>query len=393
MTKLALLFAVLFLLFVGTPGPSTADPSTDAPFMHGQSSQPEFVFNVYRAVVKGKPNDNVMISPYGIQKMLDLARHGAGGQTRTEIEKVLGYAESISWDASSDGTLTIADALWVQQDFSIFPEFLQTARERFGSSVEQADFSRNPNEAVKQINAWCSKNTKGKIPTLFSHLDEDTRFVLASAIHFAADWKIQFNRTRTQTSDFTLLDGSKVKTKLMARTSRTNYGETDDAFVVELLYEDEDYAMVILLPKKPANFGQWESAMSIQKFNFIRRSMRMCLVDLRMPKFTLENHLPLNDMLKQLGMRTAFDEYKADFKKIAHVEGRPLYVGDVLQKTFIKVDEKGTEAAAITGVRIPIGCSAPERPLPFHADYPFLYAIVKRDTILFLGRFVKPDGK
>jgi serpin B len=378
-------FAVLAALLLLTVG--SADPPANNPPANGQTPQAEFVFNLYRSIVQGNPEKNVTVSPYGVGRILDLARHGAAGETRTEIEQVLGYTEWVQWETRSDDTLTIADALWIQQGYPILPEFLQTARENFGSSIEQADFARNPNEAVRRINAWCSANTKGKIPSLFNRLDTDTRLVLANAIHFSADWKIQFNRNRTRESDFTLLNGEKSRTRLMSQEILTKYGETDDTLALELLYKDESYAMVLLLPKNPAHFLQWESEMTTQKFNFLRRSMSMdYLVNIRMPKFTMESDLPLNGTLQQLGMRTAFSG-EADFSKMTPNHAG-LFVTDVQQKTFVEVDETGTRAAAVTGIGI--GCSAPPQPAVFHADRPFLYAIVKGDSILFLGRFVGP---
>ena len=385
MRKLAIL-AALLLLTVGS-----ADPPANDPPANGQTPQSEFVFNLYRSIVQGNPGKNVTVSPYGVGRILDLARSGAAGETRTEIEQVLGYTELVTWETRSDDTLTIADALWTQQGLPIFPEFLQTARENFGSSIEQADFARNPHEAVRRINAWCSTHTKGKIPALFDRLGSDTRLVLVNAIHFSADWQTKFNKSRTQDGDFTLLDGGKATAKLMSQESWARYGTTDDTFALELPYEDESYAMVILFPKSPpwnpTNFVQWESEMTAQKFNLIRRSMRMDLVNIRMPKFTMESDIPLNATLQQLGMRTAFNR-NADFSKITTAPGG-LFVSDVHQKTFVEVDETGTRAAAVTR-SISIGCSATPQPRVFHADRPFLYAIVKGDTILFLGRFVKP---
>jgi serpin B len=178
----------------------------------------------------------------------------------------------------------------------------------------------------------------------------------------------------------------------MSQEIRTKYCETDDTFALELPYKDENYAMVLLFPKdpmppsNPTDFVQWESEMTAQKFCFIRHSMRMFLVDIRMPKFTMESDIPLNATLQQLGMRSAFSG-KADFSKMA-TNSAGLFVTDVQQKTIVEVDEAGTRAAAATSIGI--GCGGPPRPQVFHADRPFLYAIVKGDTILFLGRFVKP---
>ena len=355
-----------------------------------EKPQNEFVFNLYRTVVKSQSGENLSVSPYGVQQLLDLARHGAAGDTKTEIERVLGYTQSVKWEPLADETLTTATALWTQQGYPILPEFLQMARENFGSSIEQTDFANVP-AAIRQINAWCAEKTKGRIPTIFNDLNPQTRLVLANAIHFAADWKVPFKGHMTQDADFTLQDGTKVKTKIMGLFGeRWKYSEHGDTLSLELPYKVDGYAMVLLLPQEPTPFATWEAEMTFQKLNLIRRSMEMNLVNVRMPKFTMESNMTLNEILKQLGMPTAFDNVKADFSKInGGVES--LWVDSVLQKTFVKVDELGTEAAAITAMAMAGMVGPPEHPKQFYADRPFLYAIMKGDTILFLGRFVKPD--
>jgi len=358
-------------------------------FAQERKPQSEFDFNLYRTVVKNEPDKNIAVSPYGVQKLLDLARYGAAGETKTEIEQVLGYTQPVKWETRSDGTLSLAAALWTQQGFSILPGFLRTARGNFGSAIEQVDFARNPKEALRRINKWCSDNTKGKITSLFDDIDPLTRLVLANAIYFAADWQTPFNARETRDDDFTLQDGTKVKTKIMGLFGRQwKYGEYGETLSLELPYKATGYAMVLLMPQNPEGFAEWESAMTAEEFALIRRSMETQLVSIRMPKFTMEAKISLNDTLKQLGMLSAFDAVKADFSKINATE--PLYVGEVLQKTFVKVDELGTEAAAVTAMRIAYGSPDPPKLKLFYADRPFLYAIMKGDTILFLGRFVKP---
>ena len=359
-------------------------------FAEEPNPQSEFGFNLYRTVVKSEPDKNIAVSPYGVQKLLDLARYGAAGETKTEIEQVLGYTQPVKWETLSDGTLSIAAALWTQQGLSILPEFLQTARERFGSSIEQTDFA-NTQAAVRQINAWCAEKTKERIPTLFSDLSPQTRLILANAIHFAADWKTPFEESMTRDGDFTLQEGTKVKTKMMGLfDKRWKYSEQGDTLSLELPYKVDGYAMILLLAKEPADFAKWESEMTTKKFNLLRRSMEVSLVDIRMPKFTMESNITLNEILEHLGMPRAFDPLRADFSKITTAES--FFVGKALQKTFIKVDELGTEAAAVTVMTMgPMAIPDPPKPKLFYADRPFLYAIVKGDAILFLGRFVKPD--
>jgi serpin B len=352
--------------------------------------QNDFVFKLYQTATENKLNENAAVSPYCAELLLDFVRTGAAGETKTEIDKVLGKTESGKWTASSsDSPLTVAAALWTQQGQSILPGFQNTAREVFSASVEQTDFSNNAAEAVKRINAWCAEKTKAKIPVLFEKLDATTRCVLAGAIHFAADWKVPFDEKATIEGSFTLQDGTKIKTKIMGQSGRMKYGETDETLILELPYKNEGCVMLLLLPKNAADFAKWESSMTSEKLNALRGTMTPEQVDMRMPRFTVESDLALNEPLKRLGMPTAFSR-DANFSKISGQTD--LYLSEVRQKTFVKVDETGTEAATVTSAVISIKAALSDSKL-FYADRPFLYAIVKESAILFLGRFVKPDGE
>jgi serpin B len=353
---------------------------------HPQKS--DFTFDLYRTVAKEKPDGNVTVSPYCAELLLDFVRAGAAGKTKAEIDKVISRT-GLKWiESAADSPLTTAAALWTQKDYSILPAFLKTAEEEFGASVEQADFANNAADAVRQINAWCSEKTNGKIDSLFDNLDATTRCVLAGAIHFAADWKVPFLKELTMDADFALLDGQIVKTKMMSRNDTMNYGETDETLVVELPYNNEGYAMVLLLPQDAAQFSDWESKLTAETLKTLREGMKPVQVDLKMPQFTVESELVLNETLKQLGIQAAFRQ-DADFSKISGKND--LYLNEVRQKTFIKVDETGTEAAAVTGAVMAVKMAMVTK--PFYANRPFLYLIVKDNEILFFGRFAKPEAE
>ena len=377
MKKIVCLLAVIFLVAA----------SPEAPKPLALKPQTEFMFDLYRTVVKDAPDTNVLVSPYGVQWMLDLVRTGADGTTKTEIERVLGYTESVKWESVTDGTLTTAAALWGQKNYPFLPEFIRTAQSNFGSTVEQADFRNNPAAAVRQINAWSSKQTKGKIPTIFDRLGPDTRLVLVNAIYFKADWNGKFDKKRTQDEDFTLQNGVKIKTMMMKRTGQMWHAETDDTLFLTLPYKKNGYAMLILMPKNAKDFAKWEMEMTAEKIEPVRNNLRLGEGEIWMPRFTAENTIELIEPLKRLGAATVFSP-GADLSKMDGT--KLLFVDNMLQKTFIAVDESGTTAATVTGGGI--GCSAPMRPEPysFYMDRPFLYAIVKDDTILFMGRFVNP---
>ena len=348
----------------------------------------DFAFALFQALVKGKDdNENIVVSPYGAEQVLDLARIGAANETKTEIEQVLGRTELFQSIAPSpDSPLTTAASLWMQAELPVLPEYLQTTREAFQATVRQVDFAGNPGEAVQQINAWCLEKTNGKIPALFDRLGETTRCVLAGAIHFAADWQTPFNKEETSDGTFTLMDGTEATVKIMSRTGPMRYGENDETLMLELPYRNDGYAMLLLLPRNPSDYAKWEAEMTLEKWDALRGAMKEQRIELRMPRFTLETGLVLNEPLKQLGMPTAFGN-NADFSQInGH---KDLYLSEVRQKVFVNVDETGTEAAAATGAAFSVKFFQPPDQL-FHANRPFMYAVVKENTILFLGRFVRP---
>jgi len=357
------------------------------------SNANDFAFGLYGAIAKEKPTGNIAVSPYCAELLLDFVRTGTAGETKTEIDKVLGRTGMKWMESVVDSPLTTATALWTQQGQNILPDFLTNAHKEFGATTGQADFVNNASDAVRRINTWCSEKTNGKITSLFDQLDATTRCVLAGAIHFAADWKVPFNKDLTMDSDFTLFDGSKIKTKIMSQSETMKYGETDETLIVELPYKNEGYAMVLLLPKDSAKFSDWESKLTAETLKNLRAGMDSVQVDLRMPKFTVESELGLNETLKKLGMPTAFS-MDADFSKIS--SQKDLYLSEVRQKTFVKVDEVGTEAAAVTAAVIAIKMALVTK--PFYANRPFLYLIVKDNgddnvTLLFFGRFAQPEAQ
>lgn len=349
----------------------------------------DFTFALFRAVTETRSGENLTVSPYGAGLTLEMVLAGAANETEAQIAKALGGEGREPFRPFSDKTLSVATMMLLQKDIPVLETFRDTIKNEFKAALEPVDFTADSAEAVKKINAWCSKKTNGKIPVLFDRFGETTRCVLASALYFAADWKTSFDKDATLDANFTLADGTKTKTKIMSRVGLMNFGQTDETAVLELPYKTEGYAMFLLLPKKPAEFAAWESTVTSEKFKTLRAAAAPTQVNLRMPRFTMESSMTLNAPLEKLGISAAFTT-DADFSKInGHND---LYLSEVRQKTFIKVDETGTEAAAATAAVIAVK-SAVLNVQPFYADRPFLYAIVKGDTVLFLGRFVKPDAE
>jgi serpin B len=254
--------------------------------------------------------------------------------------------------------------------------------------------------ACKIINAWVSDKTDGRITGLMSPDDKPKTpllMMLVNAVHFKAKWLDPFWDSATQAEPFFLLDGSKTDVPMMYRQGEYWFVKTDELQVVELPYEDERFAMVILMPGQ-GGFEGFAGQADQKELDNILSGLEPGTLDLRVPSFEITSTPPVKDALQAMGMVTAFNAKAADFTGIADLlPGWPTwYISDVVQKAFIKVDEQGTEAAAATGVTGAAGAETTTTlpPVEMTIDHPFVYLI--RDTqsgaILFIGQVVDPSA-
>jgi serpin B len=253
------------------------------------------------------------------------------------------------------------------------------------------DFLENAEGARQTINTWTEEQTKGKIRELFAEgsLNDRTRLVLTTAIYFMGQWQLPFDTNRTAAGSFQLATGDTVNANFMHQTARVGYAENDALQIVELQYGGSDVVFDILLPKAPSGLSSLEGEISGENLSEWLKGVETRMVELAIPKFRVEFGRSLRDMLTAMGMPVAFTD-AADFSGI---NGRKdLAISDVVHKAFIEVTEKGTEAAAATGVSIGV-TSLPIVQATFRADHPF--AFVLRDTrtglILFTGRVVTTE--
>jgi len=317
--------------------------------------------------------------------------------------------------------LRIANALWVQQGWPIRKEFLEIVQPHYQSPVYAADFKADPEAQVARINAWADRQTKHRIKEVFKQLDPLTRVVLANAIYFKGDWAVPFDASLTKPRPFALPGGQTVQTPMMyarnlevgryaAFNADGSFFETpekikpgqreglypaEDGFaMLELPYKGGDLSMVVLAPNAPAGLAALEKRLTPAAFatwvgRLQKRDTRVYL-----PRFRLETGYDMTPTLKAMGMRQAFAADAADFSGLCTVE--ELFIGQVVHKAFVEVNEVGTEAAAVTAVAM-AGKGIPEmvpfRPT-FRADRPFLFAIrdMRTGTVLFIGRFMAPPA-
>lgn len=353
-----------------------------------------FAFDLMQQIAAADPHANVFISPYSVSCALQMAAAGAAGPTRAEMQHVLQTAPFApdSLNAAireldrqlagrKDVTLDLANGLWFQTGFHLKPAFADLNRRYFNAGLEEVDFGEP--QSADSINAWADRQTRGRIRNVVQFpFPPRTRLILANAIYFKGQWTQPFKPDLTRPRDFHLPDGRQKPVPMMLQDGSFLYQQTADFQAVRLPYQG-GLQMELYLPAADSNPQKLLAAVSARETvdrGFARREGTVML-----PKFKLDQSVRLNGPLQALGMRRAFSS-QADFSGIAD-EG--LYISEVLQKSYVDVDEQGTEAAAVTTVRME--AMVARRPPPDRftliLDRPFLFVIsdVPTGSLLFLG--------
>lgn len=369
----------------------------------------QFAFELYQQL--NKQRGNTFFSPYSIFSAFGMAALGAKGETLQEMQRVLHYSTALaplarqlnqqlltSDSASSDSSqLLLANALWIQTGLPLQPTFQQAVQSAYQTPIEFADFSKKPVETAKKINGWVSHQTRGRISQLFSSQDitRNTRLVLTSAIYMKGSWMHPFDPKETKKGSFYALAHSPTQVWMMKKTAQYPLFVHEQFAMIMLPYahssdQGPELAMVIILPHKEIGVDTLEKNLNLANWQQWMSKLKMARVNLSLPRFRLEKTLNLNDVMKELGMVKAFNTL-ADFSGITGQ--RDLYISQAVHKTFVQVDEKGTEAAAATGIAMNLtAIFDPNPPYDFIVDHPFLFIIFdkKTGTVLFLGRLLQP---
>jgi serine protease inhibitor len=367
----------------------------------------KFALELYRNLQSRQ--GNLFLSPYSISTALAMTCAGARGQTEKQMAQTLCFGpvkneqfhetfgkiiKQLNTSGAKGGyELTVANALWGQKDYKFLPDFLTLVRENYGGDLRQVDFVKQTEEARKTINAWVESKTKDKIKELIKPgtLDSMTRLVLTNAIYFKGKWESPFKPERTQDSPFVLLDGQKVNVPMMHQTGKFGYMETNDIWVLEMPYVNNDLSMVVLLPKQADGVKGLEKQLVSDNLAGWLANIHKREVQVFFPRFKMTSEFELAKVLSAMGMPDAFSG-KADFSGMTG--SHDLLISAVVHKAYVDVNEEGTEAAAATGVTMKLtSIGAP--PAVFRADHPFIFLIRDNQTgsILFLGRVANPASK
>ncbi len=366
---------------------------------HLAQSSNGFGFKLFKSVTSDAPDSNILISPLSVSMALGMALNGAVGKTFQDMRETLefsgltedeinkSYRNLIDFLGSLDPKvkLGIANSIWAKSGFDIEQEFLDINRSFFDATVRQLDFA-DPS-TVDTINAWVNEKTNGKIEEILDDISEDVVMYLINAVYFNAEWTTPFDSSHTEITNFFITDSFHVPCAMMKNRIVVPHVFTDEFKAVELPYGDGDFSMVFVLPNNGVELADVVSRLDNEEWNSIISSMSKSSLLVQIPRFSFELDKTLNDNLSALGMNIAFDRYRADFRRITRTT--QIFVSEVKHKTFIRVGEFGTEAAAVTSVEF-TETSVP--PIEFCANRPFLFAICERQSgsILFIGQLTNP---
>jgi serpin B len=371
-------------------------------------------FDLYRKT-RTQPG-NLALSPISISSALTMTWGGARGETAMEMQRVLhvqGKAEEamdisgrlLASLGASDGkvTLRVANRLFGDKAYTFDPAYLERTRTVFGAPLEGLDFKHAADASRVHINDWVASQTQKRITDLLpaGSLDAETRLVLTNAIYFLGDWQSPFENNATAPAAFHVTPASSKQVPTMNQVGHFRFAATDGVKLLEMPYVGGELAMTLVLPDAPAGLEAVEQRLSPEVVTKWSAALEPQRVIVALPRFEIDPaaSLSLGGTLQALGMRLAFDPDKADFTGIANPPSPAdrLYISKVFHKAFVKLDEKGTEAAAATAVVMArAGSAAPSKPpAEWRGDHPFLFLLrhVKSGAILFMGRVSDPALK
>lgn len=355
--------------------------------------------------VDSDEHGNIFISPTSLLMALSMVYNGADGETKEEIAKAL-QAEGIDvgdlnkanaslmsmlHDRSEDIELNVANSIWLNKHFHFQDPFKANTEDYFNAMIEEVDIrdSKTPDA----INNWVKKSTNGKIEDIVdSPLDQNIVSILINAIYFNGNWTHPFKEELTEDRPFYLEDGSTKDVPVMTLNEKLAYMENEYIQAVTLPYgEKEDMSMNVILPKENTSIEEMSTLLTNESWQAWKEKLTPQEGTVMLPKFQLEYETILNQGLEKLGMKTAFDKDKANFQKMIQ-EDEQIWISEVKQKTFIDVNEKGTEAAAATSVEMKMTSAPIDAPFIMEINRPFLIMITDHstDTILFMGSIYNP---
>lgn len=359
-----------------------------------------FAFRLLGQVNLEEEKENFCISPYSISQALSMTLNGAAGNTASEMISALGFEDYTQSEINAyqqkmnqalqsldpQTNIAIANSIWIRDDYSVRKEFVDTNTYYYEAEVQNLPFNA---AALKAINDWCDVKTKGRIDKILDNIASDDIMFLLNALYFKGSWVQKFDKAKTAESPFYLAGGNQTEVNMMYQKAEFPYYEDDVVQVVELPFGNEAFSMVLVLPRQGVDLDELIATLNAANWDNWLQQLNKTEIHLKLPRFKLEYEKELIPTMSALGMQSAFDSQRADFSLINAAQN--LYIGLLKQKTFVKVDEEGAEAAAVTVVGMKLTAAMPE--IQMTLDRPFLFMIKEKSTscVLFMGRIGHPQ--
>lgn len=360
-------------------------------------SQMRLAVELFQSSVLESKDENVLISPLSIQLALAMTANGADGNTKAEMEALLGgeisledlneylYSYVNNLPSAEKYKLQIANSIWFRDDegrLQVEKDFLQKNADYYGAQAYKAAFD---DQTLKDINNWIKDHTDGMIDSILDQIDEDAVMYLINALVFDAEWQHVYDKSDVYKGKFTNINGTEKQVDMM-HSEESVYLQDKNAIGFMKPYSGSKYNFAVLLPNEGVDIYEYIAGLTGEELMETLSTPQLGMVMATLPKFSYEYELTMNDVLKELGMPSAFSGDTADFSKMAHSSRGNIYIGDVLHKTFISVDELGTKAGAVTKVQMNDE-SAPMSEWVVTLNRPFVYMIIDNETKLpiFIG--------
>ncbi|WP_242203057.1 serpin family protein [Aestuariivivens insulae] len=395
----------IFLSLITFLACTTTDDSPLTPFESIAKSEDivtannDFAFSLFNDIFQSETETNFMISPASASLALNMVYNGADGDTKQAFVDVFNYDNVTTPETnlvnksiidhlthtSSGTTFEIANSIWANNSFPVKTSFLNVNKAYYYAEVQNKDFS-DPN-TLESINNWVSNNTQGKLPKILNEISQNAVLYVINALYFKSDWKFKFNPNDTEPLPFHLSDGSTKQVDMMTMDQSLKYFSNATFSAVELPYKNDKYTMTLILPEANSTIDDVISSITIENWKQWQDNYSPQNLKLTLPKFTFSYEKQFNDALKNLGLGIAFSD-GANFGGISDVSTK---ISFVIQKTFIEVNEKGTEAAAVTAVGIETTSSGSVKHVLL--DKPFIFIITEKETgsICFMGKVGNPS--
>lgn len=347
---------------------------------------------------------NLFISPASLLMALSMVYNGADGATKQEIAKALQMEGIDPMDLNKANAsfmtmlnkdndaiqLQVANSIWLNEQYKFQDEFAKRSQDYYNAKIEEIDITSS--DSPKRINDWVEKATNGKIDKMVDgQLDDTFVAMLLNAIYFKGDWKYPFEKNNTENREFRLTDGTEKEVPFMKLEEKLSYMANNEFQVIKLPYGDGEMSMTVVLPNEGVVLDEFQSTLTSDRWEEIQSGMKSLKGTILLPKFKLSYETELNEALESLGMASAFTN-QADFSKM--VEGdASLLISKVKQKTYIDVNEEGTEAAAVTGIQMDASSAPPDDPFVMEVNRPFFIAITDDESgvVLFMGLIANPE--